>query len=86
MAILEEVRGRRGRRLPVVMMSGHGNIETAVRATQLGAFDFIEKPLSFEKLLLTIRHALDAVRLAKRRTVPFAPSRSGRTRSWASRR
>jgi two-component system nitrogen regulation response regulator NtrX len=45
--------------LPVVMMSGHGTIETAVRATQLGAFDFIEKPLSIEKLLLTLRHALD---------------------------
>jgi two-component system nitrogen regulation response regulator NtrX len=45
--------------LPVVMMSGHGTIETAVRATQLGAFDFIEKPLSVEKLLLTLRHALD---------------------------
>ncbi len=45
--------------LPLVMMSGHGNIETAVRATQLGAFDFIEKPLSIEKLLLTLRHALE---------------------------
>ena len=62
MEILEEVR-QTWPGLPVVMMSGHGNIETAVRATQLGAFDFIEKPLSFEKLLLTIRHALDAVRL-----------------------
>jgi len=49
--------------LPVVMMSGHGTIETAVRATQLGAFDFIEKPLSIEKLLLTLRHALDRSRL-----------------------
>ncbi|MDT7542718.1 MAG: two-component system, NtrC family, nitrogen regulation response regulator NtrX [Acidobacteriota bacterium] len=42
----------------VVMISGHGNIETAVRATKLGAFDFIEKPLSIEKTLLTIRNAL----------------------------
>ncbi len=51
--------------LPVVMMSGHGTIETAVRATQLGAFDFIEKPLSVEKLLLTIRHALEGARLER---------------------
>src|ERR671912_1553387 len=42
----------------VVIISGHGNIETAVRATKLGAFDFIEKPLSIEKTLLTVRNAL----------------------------
>src|SRR5918911_768324 len=42
----------------VVMISGHGNIETAVRATKLGAFDFIEKPLSVEKTLLTVRNAI----------------------------
>lgn len=42
----------------VIMMSGHGTIETAVRATKLGAFDFIEKPLSLEKLLLSIQNAL----------------------------
>jgi two-component system nitrogen regulation response regulator NtrX len=41
----------------VVMISGHGTIETAVRATKLGAFDFIEKPLSIEKTILTLRHA-----------------------------
>jgi two-component system nitrogen regulation response regulator NtrX len=51
--------------LPVVMMSGHGTIETAVRATQLGAFDFIEKPLSLEKLLLTLRHALERSHLER---------------------
>lgn len=62
-AVLEDLR-RDWPQLPVVMMSGHGTIETAVRATQLGAFDFIEKPLSFEKLLLTIRNALEAQRLA----------------------
>ena len=43
----------------VIMISGHGKIETAVRATKLGAFDFIEKPLSLEKTLLTVKHALD---------------------------
>jgi two-component system nitrogen regulation response regulator NtrX len=47
------------------MMSGHGTIETAVRATQLGAFDFIEKPLGAEKLLLTLRHALERTQLEK---------------------
>ncbi|MGK0288614.1 MAG: two-component system nitrogen regulation response regulator NtrX [bacterium] len=44
--------------LPVVMMSGHGNIETAVKATKKGAYDFIEKPLSLEKILITLSHAL----------------------------
>ena len=43
---------------PVIMMSGHGTIETAVEATRLGAYDFIEKPLSMAKMLLTIENAL----------------------------
>src|SRR3989454_1195286 len=47
----------------VVIISGHGNVETAVRATKLGAFDFIEKPLSIEKTLLTVRNALRQQRL-----------------------
>lgn len=42
----------------VIMISGHGNIETAVNATKLGAFDFIEKPLSLEKTVLTVRNAI----------------------------
>jgi two-component system, NtrC family, nitrogen regulation response regulator NtrX len=42
----------------VVMISGHGNIETAVRSTKLGAFDFIEKPLSIERTVVTVRNAL----------------------------
>ncbi|HUJ79674.1 MAG TPA: sigma-54 dependent transcriptional regulator [Nitrospiria bacterium] len=42
----------------VVMMSGHGSIETAVRATKLGAYDYIEKPLSSEKVLLVLGHAI----------------------------
>jgi two-component system, NtrC family, nitrogen regulation response regulator NtrX len=46
-----------------VMISGHGNIETAVRATKLGAFDFIEKPLSLDKIVLVVRNALEYVRL-----------------------
>jgi two-component system nitrogen regulation response regulator NtrX len=47
----------------VVIISGHGNVETAVKATKLGAFDFIEKPLSLEKTLLTVRNALKQQRL-----------------------
>jgi len=45
--------------LQVIMMSGHGTIETAVKATKLGAYDFIEKPLSLEKVLLSINNALE---------------------------
>jgi len=50
---------------PVIMMSGHGTIETAVRTTKLGAYDFIEKPLSLEKTLLVLRHALEERRLTR---------------------
>ncbi|MCX6551424.1 MAG: sigma-54 dependent transcriptional regulator, partial [Acidobacteria bacterium] len=50
--------------LPVVMISGHGTVSTAVEATKLGAFDFIEKPLATERILLTIRNALGFSRLA----------------------
>jgi DNA-binding NtrC family response regulator len=63
---------------PVVMMSGHGTVETAVEATRLGAFDFVEKPLSLAKLLRTVERALDAGR-QKRQSVrsllppPIAP-------------
>jgi two-component system nitrogen regulation response regulator NtrX len=49
----------------VIMISGHGTIETAVRCTKLGAFDFIEKPLSIEKTLLTLKHAVEQLRLMK---------------------
>ena len=45
---------------PVVMMSGHGTVDTAVEATRLGAFDFVEKPLSLAKLLRTVERAIDA--------------------------
>ena len=44
--------------IPVVMVSGHGNIQTAVTATKFGAFDFIEKPVSLDGLLLTVQRAL----------------------------
>ncbi len=47
----------------VIMISGHGTIETAVKSTKLGAFDFIEKPLSLDKVILAVNHAFDLVRL-----------------------
>jgi two-component system nitrogen regulation response regulator NtrX len=49
--------------LPVIMISGHSTVETAVKATKLGAYDFIEKPLSLEKTVLAVRNALDRQRL-----------------------
>ncbi len=61
--------------LQVVIISGHGTIETAVRATKLGAYDFIEKPLSIEKVMVAINNALkyqrieEENRLLKRRTL-----------------
>jgi two-component system nitrogen regulation response regulator NtrX len=47
----------------IIMISGHGTIETAVRATKLGAYDFLEKPLSIDKTVILIKHAIDARRL-----------------------
>jgi nitrogen regulation protein NR(I) len=64
LALLESLRSAYPH-LPVVMMSGHGTIETAVRATKLGAYDFLEKPLSYDKLLLRIDHGLERARLAQ---------------------
>ncbi|MBU2513632.1 sigma-54 dependent transcriptional regulator [bacterium] len=52
-------------KMPVIMMSGHGTIETAVKATKIGAYDFIEKPISLEELLITINHALKEAALLK---------------------
>ena len=51
--------------IPVIMISGHGTIETAVEATKLGAFDFIAKPLDLNRLLITVRNALDKQHLVK---------------------
>ena len=50
---------------PVIVMSGHGTVETAVEATRLGAYDFIEKPISLAKLLLTVERALEAAKLRR---------------------
>ena len=62
--------------LPVVMMSGHGTIETAVQATRLGAHDFIEKPLSTEKTLLSIKNALALASLKRENARLSAESRA----------
>ena len=61
--LLKEWEENSGQDTPVIMMSGHGTVETAVEATRLGAYDFLEKPLSTAKLLLTIKHALETAQL-----------------------
>ena len=61
-SLLEEIKGL-GVTTPVVMMSGQAHIEMAVRATRLGAVDFLEKPISTEKLLLTLENAVRLTRL-----------------------
>jgi len=64
LGILEALHGEEPR-VPVVMISGHGNIETAVTAIQQGAYDFIEKPFQSDRLLLIARRAIEAARLAR---------------------
>lgn len=62
LAVLEELR-RQDPQLPVVIISGHGNIETAVKATRMGAFDFVEKPLSLDRILVSVQNGLEFYRL-----------------------
>lgn len=71
---------------PVIMMSGHGTVETAVEATRLGAYDFVEKPISLAKLLLTIERARENSRLKRENdglrqqlALPLEPVGSSRT-------
>jgi len=54
----------------VIMISGHGNIETAVRATKLGAYDFLEKPLSLDKTLILVKNADRVEKTAPRKCRP----------------
>lgn len=61
MTALEKIREQH--RMPIIMISGHGNIETAVQATRKGAFDFIEKPLSYDKTILAISNGLRFAKL-----------------------
>ena len=63
-AILQILHGEEPQ-VPVVMISGHGNIETAVAAIQQGAYDFLEKPFQSDRLLLVVRRALEAANLAR---------------------
>ncbi len=68
---------------PVVMLSGHGTVETAVEATRLGAFDFVEKPLSLAKLLRTVERALESGRRrrqAQRTLIPPLVAPVGKSR------
>jgi len=58
--------------MPVIMMSGHGTIETAVEATKIGAFDFLEKPIGLSKLLQTIARALKTAAAKEPRRVSLA--------------
>lgn len=58
--LLRRVSQQHGTLYPIIVMSGHGTVETAVEATRLGAFDYVEKPLSTEKLLHAVRAALEA--------------------------
>lgn len=62
--ILQQVKAEHPE-LPVVMISGHGNIETAVASIQMGAYDFIEKPFDSDRLLLIIRRAVEAAHLRR---------------------
>ncbi|GBE35916.1 transcriptional regulatory protein ZraR [bacterium BMS3Bbin07] len=58
MEVLEDIKTKR-ESLPVVMISGHGTVEIAVKATKIGAYDFLEKPLSLERVLITAQRALE---------------------------
>lgn len=60
--VLQEIK-KSNNDLPVIMISGHGTIETAVEATKLGAYDFLTKPLDRDKLLITLRNALEHKKL-----------------------
>jgi two-component system, NtrC family, nitrogen regulation response regulator NtrX len=62
--VLSEIRSLASESMPeVIIISGHGTIETAVRATKLGAFDFLEKPLSIDRTLILLKNAVEARRL-----------------------
>ncbi len=64
--------------MPVIMISGHGNIDTAVQATKIGAYDFLEKPASYDKIMLSITNALNLARLEKENQ--FLRQKAARTR------
>ena len=81
-SLLREWSGQADLDCPVVIMSGHGTVDTAVEATRLGAFDFVEKPLSLAKLLRTVERALEASKRQPdaRRMTPSIVAPVGRSR------
>src|SRR5262245_34319751 len=82
-SLLREWRDADVLNFPVVMMSGHGTVDTAVEATRLGAFDYVEKPLSLTKLLHTVERALRDGRRGKggaRKLVPPVTTPLGKSR------
>jgi DNA-binding NtrC family response regulator len=72
--LLKEIKSQKPD-INVVMVSGHGNIHTAVTATKFGAFDFIEKPVSLDGLLSTVQRALGELPVAGGKTAPSARSK-----------
>jgi len=66
--------GRGGLDCPVIVMSGHGTLETAIEATRLGAHDFVQKPISLAKLLSIVNHALEAGTQSGKQAAPPALS------------
>ncbi len=74
---LQRLRAKRAD-LPVVMISGHGNIDTALQATKQGAFDFLEKPIDLDRLLLVVGNALKQSRLEQENQRLHAVVESGR--------
>ncbi|MDD5642023.1 MAG: response regulator, partial [Syntrophales bacterium] len=86
--VLQELKAR-SPALPVVMISAYGSVENAVKATRLGAYDFIEKPPNADNILLTVRNALEMSRLAeenRRLRLQTAPAREIVGKSEAIRR
>ncbi|MGZ8396060.1 MAG: sigma-54-dependent transcriptional regulator, partial [Rhodoplanes sp.] len=81
--LLSSIRGEHAE-LPVVMISGHGNIETAVAAIKQGAYDFIEKPFKADRLVLVAERALENLRLKRevkelKQLTPFPTSLVGKS-------
>jgi len=89
LTVLDRIRAG-GADLAVVMISGHGTVETAVQAVKRGADDFLEKPLSLERVLLTLERVLERRRLAqerdalKRELLTFRSVKRARRRSSAT--